>query len=236
MLWRAAELGQESARQHVPGLKHQLLVELPSRLRLVRPVGTDGDPAQRIDIDDPAAGCSCLQRLDPGNRSTAERHFELPSPALGMRPEEAFLAGGKRKKTRLVYRREPAGSLAAPADVATDGKTVVGEPFGKLWTEQVQSRRIAIVEEIPDHLDAGSPGGFDERSKTREVVSPAALIDERPAHCLAGAVDAEFREIAVILFDRLVVTGGHDLIEPIAVQVIAGRALEAGQEEAPEHR
>ena len=91
------------------------------------------------------------------------------------------------------------------------------------------------MEEIPDDLDPAPARRLDEGSETGEIVA-AAAVDERPADGLAGGVDAERREVAIIALDGSVVPGRRHLIEPPAVAVIARRALEAREEEAAKHR
>jgi hypothetical protein len=112
---------------------------------------------------------------------------------------------------------------------------VVGEAVREFLAPEIEVLRVTVVEQVPDHLDPVLARRAHERLDGGEIVAAAAEIDEGPADSLARGVDAEGRKVAVILIDRLVVPGGGDLVEPLAMAVEARGALESGQEKAAKH-
>lgn len=91
------------------------------------------------------------------------------------------------------------------------------------------------MEQVPDHLDAPLERRGDEGLDRGEVIL-SATVDQRPADRLAHRVDADLVEALVVGGDVQVVLGGGHLVDPLAVHVVAGRALEAGEVEAAEHQ
>src|SRR3954468_3648050 len=223
---RAAELGHEPAREHVPGLEDEPLVEVARLVGELRPALRAGDAAERVDVDDSGIRTDRADGVDAGDGGADERDLELPAALLAVRREQPLLSARIGHEGRLVHRCEIERAATFASDVAGDRGTIIREPLRKPVAPEVDVARIAVVEEIPDDLDPVPARRLDEGCKTGEIVA-AAVVDERPAHGLAGGVDAERREVAIITLDRSVVPCRRHLIEPPTVAVIPRRALEA---------
>ena len=170
----------------------------------------------------------------PAMAARDEGDLELPAALLPVGREQALLAARIGHEGRLVDRRD-VKRVAFAAEIARDRVAIFGEALWEGGAPEVDVLRIAVMEQVPDDCDAVLPRRAGERLQAGEIIA-AASVDQRPAHRLARGMDAERREVAVILVDAAVVPGRGDLIEPLPVPVVACRALEAGKEEAAKHR
>ena len=90
------------------------------------------------------------------------------------------------------------------------------------------------MKEIPYHPYAVAVCGLYEGFERGEIVSTAA-IDERPTNGLTRGMQAQSRDVGIVLVDIGVVTCRDDLIEPLAVPVEACRPLETRKKETLKH-
>src|SRR5215204_4089440 len=81
--------------------------------------------------------------------------------------------------------------------------------------------------ERPDDLDT-LPLRRGDKWRQRREVEPAILLDEMPAHSLAGHADAETTQPGIVLVRLFDVLGGGEHIDANAVLVAVRGRLEAG--------
>ena len=224
----------EPAREEIEALEDDVAVPR-RRLRLeVGPPERRDDAAECVDREDARARSLRADRLAPEDAGAREPELELEAPPVLVRREERRVARGPREVGGLVHRREPPRSLGLGRDVARGRAAVLREALGERVGEEVDVVRVAEVEEIPHHVEVVAARRREEGREAREVEAPAA-VDERPAHGFAHGADPHLAEPAVVVVREPVVLGRRDLVDPPAVHVVAGRALEPGEEEAPEH-
>src|SRR5688500_18770950 len=119
-------------------------------------------------------------------------------------------------------------------DIARGGRRISREARDEGLAERVEIVRIAVMAQVPDRQDVVAPLRLEERVDIGEVVSSAALVDERPGNALARHTDAERMQHPVILVGVALVLG---LLAQVATPTLVpqeSRAFEARQEEGGE--
>src|SRR6185312_5624984 len=114
------------------------------------------------------------------------------------------------------------------------GDRKVGEALREVRRGLINAIGGAIMEQVPDDLEAGGFGSLDHRQPARPVIFARRFLDEVPAEAIAHGTETELVQLAVIAGDMLVVAGRADEIEAHAVAPAMGRAFEARHEEAVE--
>ena len=114
------------------------------------------------------------------------------------------------------------------------GQRELGEPLGEVGRALVGVIGRAVVEQVPDDLDADLFGRLEHRQPARPVVFARALFDQMPAQPVAERAEAELACIGIVARDVPVVPGRPDQVEPDAVAAPVRRAFEPGHEETVE--
>ena len=236
MRGRAAELRVEPTRKHVERLEHDAVVEMRHRRLVLRPSGLCHHTAQWVDVDDARALACRPDRLDARNGGTAQRDLQRFAAPDEVRSEQARMPACEGQEARLVNWGKIAGALTPHIDVAGGGMAVIRETLSKAIAQRVEVTRIAIVEQIPDHLHAVPARRLEKGVDAGEVISAATQIDERPADRFARRPQANRGDVGIVGVGPGLMSRRHHLVEPLAIAVEAGRSLEAGKKETREHQ
>ena len=146
----------------------------------------------------------------------------------------AHIARRPGKKGNFIDGCVKRNAIGIAIDKARQGRAVSRKSIYEDRRKNIQVIRIAVMEKIPDHVEAPAQGRVHEGLHRAEV-AVAALVHQRPADGLAHRVDAHLPQAVIVGFDVQVVPGRRDLVDPLAVHVVARGALEARQVEAAKH-
>src|SRR4051812_40228408 len=97
-----------------------------------------------------------------------------------MRGKSTDFTPGPREKRRFVDGREIAGPVSVRPNELGGRVAIFGETPDKLLAKRVELARVAVVKQVPNHLDAVAAARTHKGPHGGEVVFPP-LIDERPA-------------------------------------------------------
>ena len=125
-------------------------------------------------------------------------------------------ARGARRSTLLKFDR---------------GQGELGESLGEIVSGLVDMIGRTVVEQVPDHLNAGRSAASSAGSPARPVVFARRFLDQVPAKAVADVCSGRARA-QPISCDMSVVTRRPDQVEANAVTAPMRRAFEAGLEEA----
>ena len=231
MFGAATQFRQQSAAEHIPALKDDLVIEMIYFVAQRRVTNRECDAAEWIGIDDARRGTGSVDGIDTLNRGFDQLNFQFPTAPGLMRRKETDIAGSPGKKGWLIDRRERADLRGLPRNEAGDGMTVIGKARREVSRKEIHIILVAEVEQIVDDLDLVAFRRRKKRLDGREVIS-SAPINQGPADNLAYSLNTYFAQQPVILLDKQIVLRGADLIYPLPVPVVSRAAFKPGLKEA----
>src|SRR5207244_3029216 len=142
--------------------------------------------------------------------------FDVARAVDRARVEDALVSAAPREEGDLVDGNEPNRPIGLALEQLHERARKVREAIDEHPGEEIEPVRIAVVEQIPDDLDAGVLRGADRAERAREVVQAGRSLDEVPADALARGGDPDVFEPEVILLREAIVLRLRDHVEAAA--------------------
>ena len=156
----SAEIGMGMPEQHVQGL--ELCVVIPRGMcPTARRFGHHVD--QRVGVDDRDAGHRSADRFDRGHGRPDQLALQGATAAATGRVELPSIPSRPRPIRDLVDRTDEDAAVRLILDQAGRRGSEAREAVDEFGSPDVEIVRIAVVAQIPDHLQPGLPGGAQGR-------------------------------------------------------------------------